>query len=242
MAEDVPRERLQPSLLDRLTDQAKSIAAEIGQVRQSLLPRLGEGERAALAALIDPESAAPVEGALPAPLARLDAETAALAKRLVGLERRRRLELETHFVVSPERLRAYVLRDLTWLFNTESLAWREVPADDPRIAAMPDIDAWPLAAASVVNYGIPPLAGRTGLDPAAVAGEIERAIRRFEPRLRAGTVKVTPVTPDEGGRHAALAFDIEAELWSEPQPLRLWLRTLIDLESGTASLRAREAG
>ena len=38
----------------------------------------------------------------------------------------------------------------------------------------------------------------------------------------------------------AIAFDIEAELWAEPVPLRLLLRTLIDLEDGAASVRPPE--
>ena len=82
--------------------------------------------------------------------------------------------------------------------------------------------------------------GRTGLDPPAVAKDLEVAIRQFEPRLRADTVKVRPA-PQAAAGHA-IAFDIEAELWAEPVPLRLLLRTLIDLEDGAASLRPAENG
>ena len=34
--------------------------------------------------------------------------------------------------------------------------------------------------------------------------------------------------------HNALVFHIEAELWAQPLPLRLFLRTEIDLENGGA--------
>ena len=104
---------------------------------------------------------------------------------------------------------------------------------------MPDIEAFPAAAASVVNYGIPPLSGRTGLDPPSGRGDLEVAIRRFEPRLRAGTVKVRPAPRPRPA--TPIAFDIEAELWAEPVPLRLLLRTLIDLEDGAASVRPAES-
>jgi len=33
--------------------------------------------------------------------------------------------------------------------------------------------------------------------------------------------------------HNAMSFDIEAELWAQPLPLRLFLRTAVDLETGT---------
>jgi type VI secretion system protein ImpF len=144
-------------------------------------------------------------------------------------------------VLSPERLRACVLRDLTTLFNTDNLHWRgEARASHPVLAAAPDIEAYSSVAASVMNFGIPPLAGRTTLDPEAVARDLEQAIRRFEPRLRTGTVKVHPMGEVQAGH--AIAFDIEAELWAEPTPLRLWLRTLIDLEDGAASIRAPGGG
>jgi type VI secretion system protein ImpF len=36
--------------------------------------------------------------------------------------------------------------------------------------------------------------------------------------------------------HNAMCFQIEAELWAQPLPLRLFLRTEIDLESGAATV------
>jgi type VI secretion system protein ImpF len=36
--------------------------------------------------------------------------------------------------------------------------------------------------------------------------------------------------------HTALSFRIEAELWAQPLPLRLFLRSEIDLEAGTAQV------
>ena len=230
-------ERLQPSLLDRLADEVQGIEREMARLRSILLPQLDEARRETLAGLVDPERpGAPRESEL-ARFAELGPDVAELARQLINLEQRRQRELKTRMVVSPERLQACVLRDLTWLLNTEQLSGQSDGASD---RAAFDIEAYPHAAASVVNFGIPALAGRTAIDPEVVARDLEQAIRRFEPRLRAGTVWVRPVAEAQIGH--LIAFDIEAVLWSQPVPLRLLMRTLIDLENGAASLRPAGAG
>jgi type VI secretion system protein ImpF len=237
MARTERHERLQPSLLDRLADEVQGIERELERVRSILLPQLDEARRETLAGLLDPERpGAPREGEL-ACFAELGPDVAELARQLINLEQRRQRELKTRMVVSPERLQACVLRDLTWLLNTEQLSGQSDGASD---RAAFDIEAYPHAAASVVNFGIPALAGRTAIDPEAVARDLEQAIRRFEPRLRAGTVRVRPVAEAQVGH--LIAFDIEAVLWSQPVPLRLLMRTLIDLETGAASLRPAGSG
>jgi type VI secretion system protein ImpF len=229
-------ERLQPSLLD-LADEVQGIERELERLRSILLPQLDEARRETLAGLLDPERpGAPREGEL-ACFAELGPDVAELARQLINLEQRRQRELKTRMVVSPERLQACVLRDLTWLLNTEQLSGQSDGASD---RAAFDIEAYPHAAASVVNFGIPALAGRTAIDPEVVARDLEQAIRRFEPRLRAGTVRVRPVAEAQVGH--LIAFDIEAVLWSQPVPLRLLMRTLIDLETGAASLRPAGSG
>ncbi len=231
------RERLQPSLLDRLADEVQGIEREIDRVRRILLPQLDDAQRETLAGLLEPERpGAPRESEL-ACFAELGPDIVELVRQLVGLEHQRQRELKTRIVVSPERLQAIVLRDLNWLLNTDQLRWQ---ADAVGSAATLDIEAYPHAAASVLNFGIPALAGRTGIDPEIVASELEQAIRRFEPRLRAGTVRVRPVAEKQAGH--VIAFDIEAVLWSQPVSLRLLMRTLIDLENGAASLRPVGAG
>jgi type VI secretion system protein ImpF len=44
------------------------------------------------------------------------------------------------------------------------------------------------------------------------------------------------VVDKEKMSHNAMRFDIEAELWAQPLPLRLFLRTEIDLESGSVQV------
>jgi type VI secretion system lysozyme-like protein len=91
---------------------------------------------------------------------------------------------------------------------------------------------------SVLNYGIPDLAGRTAssLDTAELEQMIRQAILNFEPRLDRNSVRVRPVVDQRQMNHNALSFDVEAELWAQPLPLRLFLRTAVDLEAGNVEV------
>ncbi len=159
MAELTHKERLQPSLLDRLTDE-------------------------------DP------------------------AKRVEGRERR---------VMSSRQLRESVRRDLTWLFNTTQLS-----------ATFAELGELPLVACSVLNFGIPDLAGRTasGVDVPALERMLRQAIWDYEPRLVRSSVVVRGVVDERDMSHNAISFSIEADLWGRPLPLALSLRTQVDLEDG----------
>ncbi len=130
--------------------------------------------------------------------------------------------------ISTRRLRDYVCRDLGALLNCASLD------------AVVDLSAYPHVQASVLNYGMPSLAGRSArsADPLQIAATIEAAIRRFEPRLSA--LRVTPEMGEEGNETHMLAFRIEAQLWGQPSPQQLVLRTRIDVDSG--SVKVAEAG
>jgi type VI secretion system protein ImpF len=125
-------------------------------------------------------------------------------------------------VFSPSRLREVVQRDLAWLFNTTNLA------------ATQSLERYPEVERSVLNYGLPDLAG-TALSGTNVA-ELERALRQavldFEPRILANTLKIRVVVDQTLMAHNAMAFDIEGELWAQPMPLQLFLRTEVDLELG----------
>jgi len=103
------------------------------------------------------------------------------------------------------------------------------------LAATQNLDEYPLVAKSVLNFGLPDLAGRTSSTLDAV--ELEQAIRKcvleFEPRLVARSLRVRLVIDEKKMNRNAMSFDIEAELWAQPLPLRLFLRTAVDLESGS---------
>jgi type VI secretion system protein ImpF len=147
-----------------------------------------------------------------------------LLDRLTDDNPEQRQESRDKRVLSPSRLRECVRRDLSWLLNTTSLA------------ALQDLEGHPEVLRSVLNYGMPDLAGRTAgsVDVRALERLLAKAIGDFEPRLLKSTVKVKIVHDDQKMSHNAMSFQIEAELWAQPLPLRLFLRTEIDLESGAA--------
>jgi len=162
MAELLPQERLQPSLLDRLTDEAPEVKEESRD------------------------------------------------KRVLNLS----------------QLRASVLRDIRWLLNTVNLE------------ATQDLSAYPQVASSTVNFGIPDLSGTSASSTKEVVLEraIRRAILNFEPRILASSLNVVVrVSPEKMDRQA-LVFIIEGQLWARPQPQNLYLKTELDLETGTVTV------
>jgi type VI secretion system protein ImpF len=149
-----------------------------------------------------------------------------LLDRLTDDDRDQSQESRDKRILSPAKLRECVRRDLTWLLNTTHLA------------ALQDLSEEPEVQRSVLNYGMPDFAGRTAssVDVRAMERVITRVIADFEPRLLKSSVKVRVVPDPDKMNHNAMSFQIEAELWAQPLPLRLFLRTEIDLESGAATV------
>lgn len=146
-----------------------------------------------------------------------------LLDRLTDDEPDKAQESRQRRVLSPARLRESVRRDLVWLFNTTNLE-----------CVQPDVTDMPLVAQSTVNYGLPDFTGRTatGVDVGELEALLRAAIISFEPRLLKASVKVRLAIDDAEMNHNAMKFTIEALLWAQPLPLRLFLRTAIDLETG----------
>jgi type VI secretion system protein ImpF len=147
-----------------------------------------------------------------------------LLDRLADDEPDKRQESADKRILSLQRLREGVRRDLTWLLNT------------PNLATVQDLDDYPEVAASTLNFGIPDLAGRTtsSLDAGIVAKLLKAAILNFEPRLLKNSVKVRIVVDPDQHSPNAVCFAVEADLWSQPLPLKLYFRTELDLEDGEA--------
>jgi type VI secretion system protein ImpF len=151
----------------------------------------------------------------------------ALLDRLTDDEPDKKTESRDQRVVSLAKLRNCILRDLSWLLNAVHLASTE------------DLSDYPNVARSVLNYGLPSFAG--GSAALIGAGNTEDAIRDavklFEPRLLANTVKVTLLEDKlRGESHNTVALEIEAELWAQPIPLRMFMKTELDLELGAVHL------
>ncbi|UZE23718.1 type VI secretion system baseplate subunit TssE [Pseudomonas sp. B21-056] len=123
-------------------------------------------------------------------------------------------------VLSLTQLKASVLRDLAWLLNTTSLLDADATLHTP-------------AGTSVVNFGLPALAGNSAsnVDLSALEALIQQAIATFEPRILRHTLRVRARATAEMN-HNALSFEIEGDLWAQPVPLRLMLQTDLDLETG----------
>jgi len=123
-------------------------------------------------------------------------------------------------------LRASVQRDLGWLLNTTYME------------AGVDLDDLPEIRDSVLNYGVPSIAGDVPnkADVAALTEAIRRAVLRFEPRLLPGSLKVTAMDAKENSHTGAISFGIEGQLWAQPLPIQVYLKTDIDLDIGSVTV------
>lgn len=240
MAEAFPRERLQPSLIDRLRDDLASSLARLPARRAALEEHLDDGQLQALGRLLaDERLDTPRRSAEDmAPFATLDTDARDLLEDVLGLELARRAEYRRNVALSLPELRSAVLRDLAHLLNTEqaeSLPLAEGGAMVPAFAGLP------CSRDSVLNYGIPSLAGRirTTADYDVLAREVEAAIMRFEPRIRGVRVRPEGHEADFAVR-SPVTLVIEGELWGYPLPEQLRVRTVLDLEEGKARVEGAE--
>lgn len=158
MAELTPNERLQPSLLDRLTDNSPQTATESREER----------------------------------------------------------------VLSFRQLRKSVIRDLEWLLNTGRLETTE------------DLSAYPEVRRSVLNYGIPDIAGSTAssMDAYQLELALRQAILDFEPRILPHNLRIQIIRDDKEMSIHSIVLEIEGEIWGQPVPEHLYLKTVLDLELG----------
>jgi len=145
-----------------------------------------------------------------------------LLDRLTDEEPERQQESREQRVLSMNRLRECVLRDLAWLFNATRMSDEEMSAH------------YPFAARSALNFGLPALAGATArsLEINDLEQNLRQAILDFEPRILRNSLRVRVNLTAEQMSHNALTFEVEGDLWAQPLPLQLYLKTEIDLESG----------
>jgi type VI secretion system protein ImpF len=165
MAQLTPKEKLQPSLLDRLTDLRPDVRISTGGVR----------------------------------------------------------------VLSMEELRDGVRRDLGALLNATALG------------AVEDLSEFPEVLRSTLNFGMPDLSGKTvsNMDAEEIERSLVKAIQEFEPRLISKSLKVKSDAKDLKA-HNTISIAIEADLWSQPLPQKLLLRTELDLENGEVNLQEED--
>jgi len=153
-------------------------------------------------------------------------------------------------VMSKSRFRSAVLRDLRWLLGATRLERGDDVKDGNSgdAAGRPrrpdDLQPWPLVQQSVLNYGLPALAGRTlSSTIAGMERSIREAIIRFEPRILPDeSLKVQVlVDVEDTHHHNVIGVRIQGQLWAEPVPIEVIVRTDFDLENGTVTLTDLQA-
>jgi type VI secretion system protein ImpF len=141
-----------------------------------------------------------------------------LLDRLTDDEPHKQEESRSQRVISHQKYRKGVLRDLEWLFSTSAYLCLE-GAEDFRLCDYPE--AW----RSVLNFGTRQICGSTAPDMERLQEEMAEAIRTFEPRIVARTLQVRAQMTRN-----MVTFEVDGELWAHPIPERLHLKTTVDLE------------
>lgn len=147
----------------------------------------------------------------------------ALLDRLVDDQPQVRADPTERLTMSRAQLRRAVLRDLSWLLNAVQPIGPDEARDCPQVAQ------------SVLNFGLPALAGQLAsrIDVPTLERRLKQAILRFEPRLLASSLVVRALEAESVlDTHNVIEFEIRGELWAQPVPLALLLRTRLDLEAG----------
>lgn len=123
-------------------------------------------------------------------------------------------------------VRRDVMRNIQWLLNTEApLHFRGTPVPEA-------------VADSVLCFGVEPYSGRaqSSLSPIDIAWNIRTRILAFEPRIDRHSLEVT--VTDREGRHRfnKLSFTVSGHLRADPMPIEFVVQTVIDTETGQASV------
>jgi type VI secretion system protein ImpF len=150
----------------------------------------------------------------------------ALLERLTDREPDQKLEPRAQRVMSQSRMRRAVLADLEWLLNTT------------RMDADMDAVKYPYARKSVINFGLPALSGKTAstLEVMDLERAIKQSILDFEPRILPPSLQVRAIEMENFEQHNVIGIEITGQLWAQPVPLELLIRTEIDLETGQVRL------
>lgn len=149
-----------------------------------------------------------------------------LLDRLTDNEPNKKKESRDKRILSLKELRKSVIRDLVWLLNTNNLS------------SVQDLSDYPQVERSVANYGVSEFAGRpsSNFDLNALQRLIRQSIWDFEPRILRNSLKINIHTNKDEMNHNAITFDIEGELWAQPVPEQIYLKTELDLETGDVSI------
>ena len=155
----------------------------------------------------------------------LDRLQPCLLDRLTDDEPGKREESRSQRIISLQRYKAGVLRDLHWLFNSIG-HYSDERAGEATFGYYEEVFR------SVVNFGIRQLYGRLAPDIEEMEKQLTDALFVFEPRINRRTMRVN-VTVERN----TLSIELTGELWVNPLPEKLFIKTEIDLESSECSVR-----
>ncbi|MBE0541991.1 MAG: type VI secretion system baseplate subunit TssE [Verrucomicrobia bacterium] len=147
-----------------------------------------------------------------------------LLDRLTDDEPTKQEEGRSQRVVSHQKYRRGVLRDLEWLFNTNAYL---------RLEGLEtfQLKDYPHAYRSVINYGARQLCGLTAPDMERLQEELGEAVKVFEPRLSPRSLTI-----HSNQERNLVMFEVEGEMWANPLPEHLHVKTSVDLETGQCLL------
>jgi type VI secretion system protein ImpF len=163
------------------------------------------------------------EGIIP-----LDRLQPCLLDRLTDEDPGTREESRNQRIVTIQRYKAGVLRDLEWLFNSVGHYSDEMVGE---VA----FGVFKEAYRSVINFGIRQVYGRLAPDIEEIEKQLFDALVTFEPRINRHTLKVSVQI-----ERNLLSIELTGELWVNPLPEKLFIKTVLDLESSACS--TKEAG
>lgn len=150
-----------------------------------------------------------------------------LLDRLTDHAPQRQQDTLAEVAMTRKQLRQIILRDLSWLLNATN------SDTDPAIQAFAEVRR------STLNFGLPAFSGKRAADVklADLEQEMRQSIALFEPRVIAETLSVRSyVSNDKEAAHNMVVFEIRGQIWAQPYPIEMLLKSSIDLETGSVSL------
>jgi type VI secretion system protein ImpF len=160
----------------------------------------------------------------------LDRLQPCLLDRLTDDEPGKREESRSQRIISLQRYKAGVLRDLEWLFNSIG----HFPDEQVGEVTFADYED---AYRSVINFGIRQLYGRLAPDIEEIEKQLLDALITFEPRINRRTLRVEVKI-----ERNILSIELTGELWVNPLPEKLFIKTELDLESSECSTKEASHG
>ena|SRR5438105_6305621 len=147
-----------------------------------------------------------------------------LLDRLTDDDPKNSQESRAQRVISLQRYRQGVLRDLQWLFSASAHLSHEGQSTF-------SIEDYPEAASSVINFGTRHLFGLMTPNMRDLERQLTAALYTFEPRILRNSLKVR--SQIEGN---LVVLEVEGDLWASPVPERLHIKTKLDIETGHCSV------